>query len=197
MPTKSVYFLVVPGFADWEGAHALAEVRRHGHYEVKVVGLNQLPVQSMGGMTVQPTCALRDVDPEDVALFMLPGGDRWEQQPPERELLDLLVTLDACAVPIAAICAATTVVARAGLLRGRRHTSNGLDYLKRQVPAYSEAAMYVDTPAVRDRGLITASGLADVEFAQEVMAELGVLSQADRAYWAQLFRGGRLASGAA
>ena len=57
--------------------------------------------------------------------------------------------------------------------------------------------MYVDTPAVRDRGLITASGLADVEFAQEVMAELGVLSQADRAYRAQLFRGGRLASGAA
>ncbi len=57
--------------------------------------------------------------------------------------------------------------------------------------------MYVDTPAVRDRGLITASGLADVEFAQEVMAELGVLSEADRAYWAQLFRGGRLASGAA
>ena len=131
MPTKSVYFLVVPGFADWEGAHALAEVRRHGHYEVKVVGLNQLPVQSMGGMTVQPTCALTDIDPEDVALFMLPGGDRWEQQPPERELLDLLVTLDACAVPIAAICAATTVVARAGLLHGRRHTSNGLDYLNR------------------------------------------------------------------
>jgi len=57
--------------------------------------------------------------------------------------------------------------------------------------------MYVDTPAVRDRGLITASGLADVEFAQEVMAELGVLSEADRAYWAQLFREGRLASGAA
>ena len=197
MSTKAVYFLVVPGFADWEGAHALAEVRRHGHYKVRVVGLDQRPVQSMGGMTVQPTCALGDVDPADVALFMLPGGDRWEQQPPERELLDLLVTLDACAVPIAAICAATTVVARAGLLHGRRHTSNGLDYLKQQVPAYSEAATYVDTSAVRDRGLITASGLADVEFAREVMAELGVLSEADRAYWAQLFRGGRLDSGAA
>ncbi len=197
MPTKAVYFLVVPGFADWEGAHALAEVRRHGHYEVKVVGLNHQPVQSMGGMTVQPTCALTEVDPEDVALFMLPGGDRWEQKPPERELVELLATLDARAVPIAAICAATTVVARAGLLHGRRHTSNGMNYLKQQVPAYAESAMYVDTPAVRDRGLITASGLADVEFAREVMAELGVLSEADRASWAQLFRGGRLESGAA
>jgi len=197
VPTKAVYFLVVPGFADWEGAHALAEVRRHGHYEVKVVGLDHQSVQSMGGMTIQPACALTEVDPEDVALFMLPGGDRWEQQQPERELVDLLATLDARAVPIAAICAATTVIARASLLHGRRHTSNGLDYLKQQVPAYSESAMYVDAPAVRDRGLITASGLGDVEFAEEVMAELGVLSKADRAYWAQLFRRGRLEGGAA
>jgi hypothetical protein len=55
--------------------------------------------------------------------------------------------------------------------------------------------MYVDAPAVRDRGLITASGLADVEFAEEIMAELGVLSDSDRAYWTSLFRGGRLQSG--
>ncbi len=197
MHAKAVYFLVVPGFADWEGAHALAEVRRHGHYEVKVVGLHRQPVQSMGGMTVQPTCALTEVDPENVALFMLPGGDRWEEQPPERELLDLLARLDARAVPIAAICAATTVVARAGLLHGRRHTSNGITYLKQHVPTYAESAAYVDAPAVRDRGLITASGLADVEFAREVMAELGVLSERDRAYWAQLYRGGRLEGGAA
>jgi len=65
-------------------------------------------------------------------------------------------------------------------------------YLKQQVPAYTESAMYVDAPAVRDRGLITASGLADVEFAQEIMAELGVLSDDDRAYWTTLFRAGRL-----
>ena len=197
MPSKAVYFLVVPGFADWEGAHALAEVRRHGRYEVKVVGLDHQPVESMGGLTIKPACALTEVDPADVALFMLPGGDRWEQQPPERELVELLATLDARAIPIAAICAATTIIARADLLHGRCHTSNGLDYLKHQVPAYSEESMYVDQPAVRDRGLITASGVADVEFAREVMAELGVLSEADRAYWAQLFRGGRREGGAA
>src|SRR2546430_16286545 len=115
----------------------------------------------------------------------------------ERELVEALKTLDARAVPIAAICAATTVAARVGLLGGRRHTSNGLDYLKQHVPDYTGSSMYVDAPAVRDRGLITASGLADVEFAQEIMAELGVLSDSDRAYWTSLFRGGRLRSGAA
>jgi len=81
VPTKAVYFLAVPGFADWEAAHALAELRRHGHYEVQVVGLTRGPVQSMGGVTVQPTRSLAEVDAADVAVFILPGGDRWEHEP--------------------------------------------------------------------------------------------------------------------
>jgi putative intracellular protease/amidase len=193
--TKSVYFFAVPGFADWEAAHALAELRRHGHYEIQVVGLSRQPVQSMGGVIVQPTCSLGEVDPTDVAVFILPGGDSWEHQSLEREVADALTALDGHGVPIAAICAATTAIVRTGLIRGRRHTSNGLEYLKKQVPDYTDAALYTDAPAVRDRGLITASGLADVEFAQEIMAELAVLSEEGRAYWTTLFRGGRLQTG--
>jgi putative intracellular protease/amidase len=152
MPVKAVYLLVVPGFADWEAAHAIAELRRHGGYRVEVVGLSSDPVESMGGVMVRPSQVVTEVDPGDVALFILPGGDRWEQMAPEPELVRLLTALDASRVPIAAICAATTVVVRTGLLHGRRHTSNGLAYLSRQVPEYSEAARYVDTGG-RDRGL--------------------------------------------
>jgi len=195
IPPKAVYLLVVPGFADWEPAHALAELRRNGQYRVEVVGLSIGVVESMGGMTVVPTTTVAKVDPADVAVFILPGGDRWEQLPLEPELEALLGALDRDGVPIAAICAATTAIARAGLLRGRRHTSNGLAYLQQQVPGYSESGAYVDAPAVRDRGLITASGLADVEFASEIMAELGVLSPADRALWTTIFRSGRLPDG--
>jgi len=194
--SKGVYLLVVPGYADWEPAHAVAELRRHGHYRVEVVGLTADPVSSMGGVTVLPTKTLSAVDPADVAVFILPGGDRWEQQAIEPELAAFLHMLDRRGVPIAAICAATTALARAGLLRGRRHTSNGLSYLRQQVPEYADAAAYVDAPAVRDRGLITATGLGDVEFAREIMAELNVLSASDRDRWTALFRGGRVPDGA-
>ena len=197
MPVKAVYLLVVPGFADWEAAHAIAELRRHGGYRVEVVGISGEPVESMGGVLVRPSQVLGEVDQGDVALFILPGGDRWEQMPPEPELVKFLTALDVNRVPIAAICAATTVVVRAGLLRGRRHTSNGLAYLAEQVSEYSEAAGYVDAPAVRDRGLITASGLSAVEFAAEIMAELGVLSDDERKQWTELFRSGRVPNGAA
>ena len=195
-PDKAVHLLVVHGFADWEPAHAVAELRRHGRYGVETVGLSSAPVESMGGVRVLPTRTVSEVDPPQVAVFILPGGDRWETAPVEPELEVLLTHLDAEGVPIAAICGATVAIARLGLLRGRRHTSNGLEYLRSQVPGYSEAAGYVDAPAVRDRGLVTASGLGDVEFARELFEELDVLSAEDRAVWARMFRSGRLPVGA-
>ena len=192
MPAKAVYLLVVPGFADWEPAHATAELRRHGGYRVEVVGLTSEPVESMGGLRVQPSRSITDIDLADVAVFILPGGDRWESSEPEPELAGLLRDLDTAGIPLAAICGATVAIARAGLLRGRRHTSNGRAYLRDHVPGYADGAEYVDAPAVRDRGLITASGLADVEFAAELFNELEVLSESDRAVWSELFRGGRI-----
>jgi putative intracellular protease/amidase len=192
MPDKAVHLLVVEGFADWEPAHAVAELRRHGHYHVESVGLTMAPVRSMGGITVLPSKTLADMDPAQVAVFILPGGDRWERSPIEPELEAALRRVDRQSVPIAAICAATVAISRLGLLKGRRHTSNGLDYLRSLVPDYNEAANYVDAPAVRDRTLITASGLGDVEFARELFEELDVLSPGDRSVWARMFRTAKL-----
>jgi hypothetical protein len=64
--------------------------------------------------------------------------------------------------------------------------------LRSHVPGYSEGHNYVNAPAVRDRGLITASGLGDVEFARELFEELGVLRAEERSQWAQIFRSGKL-----
>ena len=196
MPEKAVYVFVPEGFADWEPAHAVAELRRHGGYRVESVGLTSAPVRSMGGLHVLPSTIVTDVDSTDVAALILPGGDRWENAPVEPELEQLIRRLDSQGVPIAAICAATVAVARLGLLRGRRHTSNGLEYLRSNVPEYAEAENYLDVPAVRDRGLVTASGLGDVEFAREIFEELDVLSADDRALWQQMFRSARMPGGA-
>ena len=197
MPPKAVYLLVVDGFADWEPAHAVAELRRHGGYRVECVGLTHDPVHSMGGVTILPSKSVSEVDVSDAAVFILPGGDRWENAVVEPELEELLEQFDRAAVPIAAICGATVAIARLGLLRGRRHTSNGLEYLRSHVSDYSEAINYVDAPAVRDRKLITASGLGDVEFARELFEELDVLTPRDRSLWAQIFRTAKLPLGAA
>lgn len=35
------------------------------------------PVVSMGGLTIVPSRTLAEVEIDDVAAFLLPGGDRW------------------------------------------------------------------------------------------------------------------------
>ena len=151
MPEKAVYLLVFEGFADWEPAHAVAELRRNGQYRVESVGLTAAPVESMGGIRVLPSTIVTEVDPADVAVFILPGGDRWESLPVEPEIEQLLNRLDAQRVPIAAICGATVAIGRLGLLRDRRHTSNGLDYLRSNVPA---------TPRRRTTSIFQPCGIA-------------------------------------
>jgi putative intracellular protease/amidase len=185
------HLLVFDGFADWEAAYATAELRRSGGHQVTTVGLSGEPVVSMGGLCVLPDLDVAEVDTESVRILILPGGDMWEKNPLDEAVAGLLQKLARARTPIAAICAATTAVVRAGILQGRKHTSNGLDYLKEQVPDYGASAEYVDQLAVRDRGLITASGLGALEFAREIFAQLGVFSEADRGEWYRLFKQGK------
>jgi putative intracellular protease/amidase len=76
--TRAIHVLVFDGFADWEPAHALAELRRWGKRAVRVVGFTSAPVVSMGGLRVSPDTTLDAVGVDDVELFLMPGGDMWE-----------------------------------------------------------------------------------------------------------------------
>ena len=193
----TVHLLVFDGFADWEPAFAMAELRRSGGWEVVTLGFRQAPVRSMGGLPVMPDRSLEGLDPATVRLLILPGGDIWEGSHPRTEIGPTLKTLRSAGVPIAAICGATLAVAQVGLLDDHAHTSNDLAYLERMVPEYRGAPRYVDALAVRDRGLITASGLGPVEFAREIFEELEVFSATDRPVWFHLFKHGRFPEPAA
>lgn len=192
--TFAVHVLVFDGFADWEPAHALAELRRWGRRTVRAVGFTSAPVVSMGGLRVCPDMALDEVAIDDVELLLMPGGDMWEQPSAyPRETLERLITrLVEIERPVAAICAATLALGRAGVLNDRRHTSNERGYLPAHAPDYVGAAHYVEAPAVRDRHVITASGLAPVDFAREIFAELAIFSAHEEALWYTMFKKGRV-----
>jgi putative intracellular protease/amidase len=189
---RAVHVLVFEGFADWEPSYALAELRRWGKRTVVVVGFDDNPVTSMGGLRVTPERALADVRPADVELLVLPGGDFWEGEYPRAALEKLMLGLIATGTPVAAICAATLAVARAGLLEDRRHTSNTPTYLSEQVPQYRGAAGFDSALAVNDRGVITASGLGAVDFARAIFRELRVFSASDEQLWFDMFKHGQL-----
>ena len=113
----------------------------------------------------------------------------WES-PARQNVVDLLQRLHGASVPVAAICAATLEIARAGLTPGTRHTSNARDYLQKMVPGYTDGESYVNELAVTDGTLITASGLGSLEFAREILKMLKVYSDAETQMWFEMFKSG-------
>lgn len=191
--SRAVYVMVVEGFADWEPAHAMAELRRWGRRTIRSVGFTLAPVTSMGGLRVTPDLDLASVDPTDVELLIIPGGTMWERGDYPRAPFEALLTrLVDGGTPVAAICAATLALGRAGVLDDRRHTSNARGYLPAHADGYAGGEHYVEVPAVADRHVITASGLAAVDFALAIFAELGVADDGQRALWFELFKHGRV-----
>ncbi len=186
---KKVYVLIFDGLADWEAPLALCEIRNSGSYEVVTVGLTDAPVTTMAGFRLLPDTTLAGIDPDDAAMLILPGGEMWEAGSPEG-VDKLLREFQARHIPVAAICGATFAVARAGLLRGRRHTSNDKGYLAAVVPDYQDGAFYSTELAVSDGALVTASGVGSVEFAREITRALGIYSEEQASRWFELYKHG-------
>ncbi len=102
----------------------------------------------------------------------------------------ITATLFAAGKPIAAICAATVLLGRMGLLDDLNHTSNDLNYLKAIAPEYCGDAKYQNSLAVTDRNIITAKGIAPIEFAREIFRKIGLFADDDIEKWYQLFNNG-------
>jgi putative intracellular protease/amidase len=141
----------------------------------------------MGGVRIQPDLALNEVSPVASRLLILPGGERWESYGNDIAL-EKARNFIAVGVPVAAICAATLALARAGLLDNRRHTSNSREYLAGR--GYQGGGHYCDVPAITDKYVITASGVAPVDFAWEILKILNLYSSATLDAWYALYKNG-------
>ncbi len=190
MTEATVHLAVYDTFSDWEVGHVTAHInnplwhRTPGRFTVRTAGAGTEPVTSMGGLRVMPDVTLADLRPSDSAMLILPGSNIFATDAflpfvaKAREFLD-------AGVPVAAICGATGALATAGLLDNRPHTSNAVEFLVGL--GYRGKDFYVDEPAVTDGDLITASGVAPVEFARAIMARLDVYEPEVLASWYKLY----------
>ncbi|HXS03196.1 MAG TPA: DJ-1/PfpI family protein [Rhodanobacter sp.] len=188
----TVYFLVFDGFADWQAALALCEIRRPGDWQVQTVGFSMAPVMSMGGLNVQPDLPLAWLDFKRAALLIVPGGHLWQRGEGEPAVAAIR-QVHAGGAPVAGIDSGVLALARAGLLDQCRHTGNWAGQIASQVPGYAGASQYdAEVLAVSDGGVISASHLGSVEFAREVIHTLDLYSPADREDWYRLFKHAQL-----
>ena len=173
--TETVHVAVYDTLADWEIGYVTPHIadpewqRSPGRYRVRTVGATTEPVTTKGGLRILPDAVLADITPEDSAMLILAGNDIWPTDAYAPFVDKTRQFLDA-GVPVAAICGATGALAAAGLLDERPHTSNAREFL--QSVGYGGADLYRDEPAVTDGDLITASGIAPVDFARAIFTRL-------------------------
>jgi len=124
MRNNAVHLFVFDTMADWEAAFAVAAINNPqfqqvpGRFRVVTVGLTREPITTMGGVRIQPDAALDEISPVESSMLILPGGEQWEFGC-NAAAIETTRRFIANCVPVAAICAATLALARAGLLDNR------------------------------------------------------------------------------
>ena len=115
-----VYIFLAPGFEEAE-ALVPADLLRRAGIDTALVSVSGGPVAGGHGMAVLPDMELSQVEPEDADMLVLPGGGRGVENLGCCPRVEQLVrTAAARGTPVAAICAAPTLLARWGLLEGKR-----------------------------------------------------------------------------
>ncbi|UXU75297.1 MULTISPECIES: DJ-1/PfpI family protein [unclassified Paracoccus (in: a-proteobacteria)] len=171
MTTRPVLIVLIDGFADWETPLISAIGGSFYGLQVRHATPGGGQVRSMAGLQVT---GLPDAVPQGDEVIVICGSNGWTGADAP-DLSAMLRAAHSAGQTVAGICGGTLPLARAGLLNGRAHTSNGLDFLRQCLPDYSAQDNYRDQPAaVADDRIITAPGTAPVTFATEVLRAAGV-----------------------
>ena len=116
---KTIGFVFIEGFADWEyGLLAASAVEYFGAKAVSI-SPNGKPVSSMSGFKLTPDRSADPAENVDLDAVAVIGSDNWAAKNPP----DVAPLLDAVAARggvVGGICAGTLALARAGLFEKRR-----------------------------------------------------------------------------
>ncbi len=150
----SVLVPIAQGCEELE-AVTIIDLLRRGEAEVTVAGLDAEPVTASRGVRLIPDMTLDEALQREYDMVALPGGAKGaENLANDIRITDLLKQMAADGKYVAAICAGPTVLAKAGLLAGKKATSYPamLDQLK------AANAQCVEEPVVQDGRIITSRG---------------------------------------
>jgi len=189
-----VYLYLLDTLADWEIGFITAELYSHRYFDkdkepvdLIKIGNTLNTVTTMGGITVFPDKCIDDIQFTDDDMLILPGGNTWMKEE-NKNIINIVSQIINGKTTVAAICGATIAMANNGLLNNRHHTSNSKDFLEMTCPQYSGSNYYLDKPAVVDNNLITATGLAPLEFAYEVLKKTNRIKETTLEAWFQLYK---------
>jgi len=162
------------GFEEIE-TFTVVDILRRAEITVVLVGLQNGPVASVRKVSVIPDDSLENVKADDFDMIILPGGQPGTTNlGADVRVKRLLNEFNTAGKYISAICAAPSVLAEAGLIKGKRVTA---------YPGYKDkldGAQYVESAVVSDGTIITSQGPGTaIAFALAIVTRLAGKHTAD------------------
>ena len=115
-----VYILLGTGFEEME-ALAPCDILRRGGVPVKLAGVTGRKVRGGHGVEIVTDCILEDINLHDAEMIVIPGGlggvESIEASAAAMQLIEDAYHRD---IEVAAICAGPRVLARLGILEGKK-----------------------------------------------------------------------------
>lgn len=193
----TIYVYILDTLADWELGYVTSELNSGRFFKkdaqcvsLKTVSCSKEPIRTMGGLTIVPDCLIDDMVVSETSVLLLPGANTWSDPKHGTITKKASEFLSAGAV-VGAICGSTAVLANAGLLNNRPHTSNGAGFLEMVSPNYKGQSFYVDNPSVADSNLITAGSTGGLLLAKQIIKHLGVFESNTLESWYEYFSTGK------
>jgi 4-methyl-5(b-hydroxyethyl)-thiazole monophosphate biosynthesis len=150
-----VLCLLVDGFEEIEAMTPVDLLRRAGAEVVMASLTGEKLVTGRCQVIVQADAALADVTPDSFDMLLIPGGPGVKTLRADGRPAKLAAAFAKAGKPVAAICAAPTVLGDAGLLVGKRFTAHFSTY--EEFPsALAEERVVEDGLLITSRGAGTA-----------------------------------------
>jgi transcriptional regulator GlxA family with amidase domain len=165
---RNVVIVVYPGVQSLDvtgplevfaGAQTLLEAtsRDERGYEVCLLSGDGQPLRTSSGLTLVPDAPLRDA-PDQIDTLIVAGGAGHEQAAEDLALVDWIAAACARARRTASVCTGAFLLARAGLLDGRRATTHWASAAELQ-RRYPQILVEPDPIFVRDGSIWSSAGV--------------------------------------
>jgi len=176
---KTIAALVFPGFETLDYFGPIEMLGGYGkETDIITVAKGSDPVPSCHGqrIVIDKTIA----EKTDYDLLFVPGGDSALTAAEDQELLQWIRETSANAERVMGVCTGTILLGIAGVLDGRKATTNKMDFLN-TVHLAAQVEWVKEARWVRDGKFYTSSGVsAGMDMALAVMADLFGLEMAEK-----------------
>lgn len=167
---EKIYVFIYDGMADYQISFVSHLLSEEVGKELITISYDNNLVKGQSGIMYKSNKTVKEVVNEDAAGLIIPGGYNLEVR---NELIDLIISINNKNKLLAAICSAPRLLAKSGILDKVRYTTSALpwtDTLKEKFRENNPFPIhnYVCERVVRDNNVITAQGVAFVDFAIEI-----------------------------